>query len=52
MGDLTSLLPLIYNGALLLALALLYDVLAIPVRGTPTRSQQVLLGVASASSVC
>jgi PAS domain S-box-containing protein len=45
MVELGSLLPLIYNGALLLGLAFLYDLLAIPARdGAPTRPQQLLLG--------
>ena len=45
MGDLNSLLPLIYNGALLVALAVLYDALALPIAGSPSRGQQVLLGL-------
>ena len=47
MGDLTSLLPLIYNGALLLALAVIYDALDIPARGHPGLPQQLLLGISA-----
>jgi PAS domain S-box-containing protein len=44
MVDLSSLLPLLYNGALLLALAFIYDVLAFPTLSHLNWRQQVLLG--------
>jgi two-component system cell cycle sensor histidine kinase/response regulator CckA len=44
MVDLSSLLPLLYNGALLLALAFIYDVLAFPMLSHLNWRQQVLLG--------
>ena len=43
MLDLAASEQLIYNGALLLALAFIYDVLAIPAHGGPHRAHQLLL---------